>query len=127
MTAKERKEQWFKVRGTEIDEWAKAHRGEEGIREFKRVPTQHTNYIKWLLSLQMIGIGTIKEIWEYAANFLNFGDEYLNPPTTLGYVIKSLCGAGWVKIAEDKFPMYNRQYEITEAGEKVISFAMANV
>lgn len=75
-------------------------------------------------------MGTIKEIWDYAANFLNFGDECLNPPTTLGYVIKSLCGAGWVKIVDDKSlkePMYKKQYELTENGEKVISFAMANV
>lgn len=111
-------EEWSKIRGTEIDDYLEncCNSYQRGlILKFTKPPKIDTPYIKSLIALQMLGVGTWEEIRGMAGDPLNpsWGNDRLN----------SILGAGFIKISH-KGKYGKRYFELTERGEKVIEYAV---
>ena len=109
--------EWSDIRGKDIDDYIRnectSYQANITLK-FIRPPKIDTPYIKSLIALQLLGVGTWEEICGMA------GDEMTSKSWGQDR-LRSILGAKFIKVSH-KGKHGKRYFELTERGEKVIDY-----
>lgn len=112
--------EWAAIRGTDIDDYLKTVNGQvwSTTIKFKRSPTLDTPYIKSLLALQLLGLGTWQDICGMAK-------EGTGHPCWGADRKRSLLGGKFIEVVKVQGSR-KKYFQLTERGEKTIDWAISH-